>query len=85
MIQDRAPEPQGRSIGSVAVDGAGKQLRDRVLVVEGVQRNVRGQSLVLDADGRLSPSSSGMSVVEPDAPRWRWNADGSMTRAEAPR
>ncbi len=70
----------GQINGDVRVEVGGV-----VLVAEGVQRNVRGQTLVLDADGRWSPRSSGTSVIEPEAPRWRWNADGSMTRAEVPR
>lgn len=67
-------EITGQINGDIRMDGG------IVLVAEGVQWNL----LVLDADGRWSPSTSGTSVIEPDAPRWRWNEDGSMTRAEAP-
>jgi hypothetical protein len=71
-------EVLGQINGDVRVDGG------IVLVAEGVQWNQRGQTLVLDADGRWSPTTSGTSVIEPDAPLWRWNEDGSMSRADAP-
>ena len=70
-------EITGQINGQIRVDGG------IVLVAEGVQWNRRGQTLVLDGDGRWSPSTSGTSVIELDAPLWRWNEDGSMTRAEA--
>lgn len=72
-------EVTGQINGNIRVDGG------IVLVAEGVQRNVRGQALVLASDGRWSPSSSPISVIKPDAPRWRWNSDGSMTRPDPPR
>lgn len=71
-------EIAGQINGDIRVDGG------IVLVAEGVQWNRRGQTLVLDGDGRWSPDTSGTSVMEPDAPLWRWNEGGSMTRAEAP-
>jgi hypothetical protein len=53
-----------------------------VLVAEGVQRNTGKLSLVLDSNGQWCPSNSEISHVMPDAPRWRLNRDGSMTRVD---
>jgi hypothetical protein len=50
-----------------------------VLVAEGSQRKDGGQWLVLDATGAWVPRGSGVLTVTGDAPRWRWNPDGSMT------
>lgn len=64
--------------GEIRVDGG------TVLAAEGAHRRVNDQTLVLDSNGRWSPIDSGIWVITPDTPRWRWNGDGSMTRAEAP-
>jgi hypothetical protein len=51
-----------------------------VLIAEGVMRTVGGQPLILNSDGQWRRPISGISMVLPTAPRWRWHNDGSMTR-----
>jgi len=64
----------GQINGKVVVEGG------VVLVAEGVQRNTNARHLVLDASGHWTRTEfPSVTRVTPDAPRWRWNQDGSMT------